>query len=62
MTTPQDSLIEQKLMDIIDKNPLMYKGEIMDKVEQDLVVPRPTIRRVKKALLVKLQTYRDCLL
>lgn len=57
----QDDLIEEALLEAIDMNPHKDKSEIYSIVEEELHVPRATIRRVKKQLLVRLQEYVEVL-
>lgn len=57
----QDKEIERALLFAIDNNHGIDKSEIFTIVEKGLNVPRPTIRRVKKELLLKLHEYVDVL-
>ena len=57
----QVSLIETALLKAVKDNPDMSKTEIITVVVDDLGVPRPTVRRVKIDLLIKLQNYVDVL-
>jgi len=53
----QDSSIEVALLKAVEKHPEKTKEEIFTVVVDELQVPRPTVRRVKKQLLVKLAKY-----
>lgn len=57
----QDDMIEIALMKAIEKNPDKDKSEIITIVVEELDVPRPTVRRVKRQLLVKLAKYVELL-
>lgn len=57
----QDSLIETELLRVVDKHPEMSKTDIITFVVEELEVPRPTVRRVKKQLLERLLKYVDVL-
>jgi len=57
----QDEVIEKALLFAIDNNHGKDKTEIFTIVEKGLNVPRPTIRRVKKELLLKLHEYIEVL-
>ena len=57
----QVSIIETALLRAVKKNPEMAKTDIMTIVCDELNVPRPTVRRVKKNLLLKLHEYVDVL-
>jgi len=57
----QDSKIEQALMEAVDIHPTMDKVEIVTVVSEKLGLPRPTIRRAKKNLLLRLNEYVETL-
>jgi len=57
----QDGMIEIALMKAVEKDPAKTKSEIITDVVEELGVPRPTVRRVKKQLLVKLAKYVEVL-
>ncbi len=52
----QAAIIETVIMMYLDKG-LKDKSEIFSKVVEGLGVPRPTVRRVSRDLLIKLQAY-----
>lgn len=63
----QDELIEKALLNTVDNNtvdnnPWKTKSEIITLVVDEMGVPRPTVRRVKGQLLVKLAKYVEVLL
>lgn len=57
----QDDMIEIALMKAVEKYPDKTKIEIITAVVDEMGVPRPTVRRVKKQLLVKLAKYVEVL-
>lgn len=61
MFVSQDEVIKKALLFAIDNNHGKDKSEIFTIVEKGLNVPRPTIRRVKKNLLLKLHEYVEVL-
>jgi len=61
LLTSQDTLIETELLRAVEKHPDFNKTDIITYVVDELMVPRPTVRRVKKQLLVKLNQYVDVL-
>ena len=55
-STSQSGLIADKIMFYLNAG-ISNKEEILTKVVDDLKVPRPTVRRVKKDLILILQEY-----
>lgn len=53
----QDTIIETELLRAVENHPEMVKTDIITVVVDKLGVPRPTVRRVKKGLLEKLNVY-----
>lgn len=54
-------IIENALLDVAEKYPDKSVNEIITSVVEQLEVPRPTIRRVKHFLLIKLNNYAEIL-
>ena len=61
LAVSQDTLIEESLMNAVDKYPTKNKSELITIVVDELGVPRPTVRRVKSKLLMKLSRYAEIL-
>jgi len=57
----QSSFVEASLMRHAEKDKYLNKSEIITAVVEELGVPRPTVRRVKSELLVKLKKYTEVL-
>lgn len=53
----QSENIENALLDVVENYPDKSVQEIITAVEEQLGVPRPSIRRVKRELLIKLNNY-----
>lgn len=53
----KDALIEASLIRFASIHPDQDKMEIVTMVVDELGVPRPTVRRVKRNLLIKLNSY-----
>jgi len=57
----QGEFVEICLMKHVDEGKCLNKSEIITAVVEELGVPRPTVRRVKKKLLEKLEKYVEVL-